>query len=181
MKLKHALLGIAATATMAAQADQPLGPYAGGLFGSTEVEIGEIDYSADAITFGAFAGYQLTNHFAIEAGYLSPKTITETSGGDQLRIKVRSGTLSAIASIPATDVVSFHVRAGAARSKLKVAARVDGETESASDSATDLLFGGGIGFTLRQARARLEITRIDNDDIKGTVFSGSVAWYFGQK
>jgi opacity protein-like surface antigen len=182
MKKKQMLLGLAAALAMsAAYADEPAGFYAGGLFGSTEFEIDDLDFSEDKLTWGLHAGYQFTPNFAVEGGYYKPKSIVETAGADEARISSNALAVSIIGGIPLNEVISIHARLGAARTKSTTSITIDGDTESASDSSNELLFGFGVGATTGSTRFRFEVLRINDSDLKSTLLSASVSWFVGAR
>lgn len=163
-----------------AMAQQPTGPYIGVLAGSTDADIDELDYSTDKFTWGAFGGYQFTPYIGAELGYLRPNKVTEDLGGSPpVTLSVRGSAItgSIIGTYPLGDVWSFHGRLGGARAKLKASATDGSISESASDSSTELIYGGGIGAMFEGARVRLEYQRIDGDDIKAGLVSIGVVWF----
>lgn len=191
-KKKHWVLGaFAAIATSVAAAEQPVGPYFGFLAGTTEVSVGArvedpesggtalVGWSGDRLTWGAFAGWQVTPHIGAELGFLGMRKFgdrwtDEEDGIDYSEtIKLTNLNASAIGTLPIGKTWSIYGRVGAARTQARYRYRESTEafggdvsyTESEKGKETNLFYGVGVGAVFENARVRLEYTKFKYDDI----------------
>lgn len=188
--MKRAIFSVvAALIATTAHSDELLGAYGGVLVGSANVkrDIDEdLTYKTDKVSVGAMLGWQVTQNFGLEASYVQPKKIREsaTFEGDAYTLvgKLSGLTASFIVSLPVTDVVSFHARAGAVRAKENWSASINGSgAGSFSDTTTEPIYGGGIGFGMNGARLRIEYQRAKFDAGELGLASVSIAYFFGRK
>jgi hypothetical protein len=166
--------------SMGAYAQQPIGPYIGVLGGSTDLSL-EVDedytYKTDLFTWGAMAGWQITPHFAVEAGYLKPKSVRETVGEDSVSGRFHAWTATAVLSWPLSERWSVHARAGGIVATEKYSAVIDGLNYSYSDDTSEITYGAGISAMVDGARLRLEYQRADFDYGKVGIISLAINWF----
>lgn len=166
--------------SVGAYAQQPIGPYIGALVGSADTSI-EVDedytYKTDLFTWGAMAGWQITPHFAVEAGYLKPNAIKESVGEDSLTGKFHAWTATVVLSWPMSERWSVHARAGGIVATEKYSATIDGLNYSYSDDTSEITYGAGISTMWDGARLRLEYQRAEFDYGKVGVISLGINWF----
>lgn len=165
MKFRKSILAgaVAAICVGSAGAAEGSGFYVGALAGSTDFNFNDVDYSKSEFTWGLFTGWQFNKNFAAELGYYKPGSISESDGTDSAKISTHTIATTLIGSYPFNDKWSVFARVGAAFPKVKVSANFDGGSDSASDSSTELLYGGGVGLALNRVQLRLEYQRVDSD------------------
>lgn len=181
MKKNVTFAGLAAAVICTgAYAAQPVGPYFGGLVGETKIT-DDIGVNEKEITWGAFAGFQFIPYLGAEVGYIKPQKIVykddEVQGADYLSLNASVWTLSGVATVPLGDTFSIHARAGVARVKGTATVVAGGIRGSTSDSTTDGIYGGGVGFIFEGARVRFEYQRVKHDGSKLGLLSASIVWY----
>lgn len=178
--MRTIIVSAALAMSMGAYAQQPTGPYIGGLIGSADTSIevdGDYTYKTDLFTWGAVAGWQINQHFAVEAGYLKPNAIRETFGEDTVTGKLSAWTATALVSMPLSERWSIHARIGGIVATEKYSAVIDGLSYSYSDDTSEILYGAGIGVIVEGARIRLDYQRADFDYGKVGVISLGVNWF----
>ena len=141
MKMKMAptliALAIAAMGTSTAQAadDWYTGMGAGWAYGHDLDSFG-LDADKDATAISLFGGYNFTENFAAELGYL----YAGKGGVDGVDFKTQGGTLSGIARLPINDIFSVFAEGGAYFN------HVNGNGDS--DNGTSPLAGLGLSAKL---------------------------------
>lgn len=116
-------------------AGEPNTFYAGADVGKTRVSGG---WSGNETSYGAFAGYNLNQNFAVEAGY---RRLGEHKGYN-FKDRLDQTSLSAIASMPVGESFSVFGRLGVSHLDGKV--RFPGG--SVSDSTNKALAGVGVSY-----------------------------------
>ena len=115
--------------------------------------------------FRGSLGYQVMPNFALEAGYGNYGTAVATGGGLTVEGEVTSLQVSAIGSYPIDKNFSVTGKLGMALSTLKANASFGGNSASADDDDTDLVFGAGVRYNINEAVGiRGQFERINNDD-----------------
>jgi hypothetical protein len=178
--MRTLIVAAALVVSMGAYAQQPTGPYFGALLGSADTSI-EVDedytYNTDLFTWGAMAGWQINQHFAVEAGYLKPNTIRESFGEDTVTGKLTAWTASVLLSMPVSDRWSVYARFGGIVGKEKYSAVIDGLSYAYSDDNAEILYGVGVGVILEGAKVRLDYQRAEFDAGKVGVLSLGINWF----
>ena len=158
-----------------------MGPYFGASLGSADLSI-EVDeeftYKTDKFTWGLNAGWQITQHFAVEAGYLKPGSIRESAGDDSVTGSFHAWTATLLGSYPMSERWSLYARLGGISATEKYSAVLDGLSYSTSDDTTELLYGVGAGVVVEGARIRFDYSRADFKYGEAGVFSLGVNWFF---
>ncbi|MBN6066370.1 porin OmpA [Aggregatibacter actinomycetemcomitans] len=127
--------------------------------------IGKAKKNSEA--YGVFAGYQITDHFAVEAGYefFGRGKVKEFSGGEK-RITAHGSSLSLKASYPVLDNLDLYARAGAALIRVDYKDDTFGETHKFNDLKVSPVFAGGLEYAiLPELALRLEyqwVSRVGN-------------------
>lgn len=158
--LLAAVLGAAAVGAHAA--DKP-GFYAG--VGAGQSFVDESDYDDEDTAFSAFAGYQFSRYFGLEAGYADFGELESDGSGRAL--EADSAYLTAVGTVPFTDKFSGYAKAGFQRWNLDRA--LPGVTGSRDDSGSDPTYGLGLQYrfndkvALRGEYSRFEVEDADLD------------------
>lgn len=94
--------------------------------------IGKAKINSEA--YGVFGGYQITDNFAVEAGYefFGRGKVKEFAGGEK-RITAHGSSLSLKASYPALDNLDLYARAGAALIRVDYKDTTEGKTHKFHD------------------------------------------------
>ncbi|MCG8435087.1 MAG: outer membrane beta-barrel protein [Gammaproteobacteria bacterium] len=163
--------------------------YLGVNFGVTDLDACEDQNDQDLtancdnsdIGYGLFGGYQLTDTWGIEGGYID---LGEASIDGSFFEEPFSATVEvtgiefvATGTYPITDDLRFFGKAGFISWEADGTASV--AIESDSDDGTDLTLGIGIGYDfLEQFTVRGEYRRFDLDDADVDMFSIGVTYSF---
>lgn len=180
MKHKVILIGALAALASGSAAYAADGPYVGLLAGSTKFTVTDEDGSESRFTWGVNAGYRFNSYVAAELGYYKPSSLTESEGGESIKLSNNTMAASLLLGAPIANNFSAYARLGAARSKLKLSYSGSDGSLSDSDSSTELLYGAGVAVSLGNASVRGEFTRIDTDFIDGSLISLGLTWSFGR-
>ena len=130
--------------------------------------IGKAKINSEA--YGVFGGYQITDNFAIEAGYEffgrgKVKEFREFGDGEK-RLTAHGSSLSLKASYPALDNLDLYARAGAALIRVDYKDTTYGETHKFHDLKVSPVFAGGLEYAiLPELALRLEyqwVARVGN-------------------
>jgi len=143
-----ASLAILSSAALAA--DQPYF-YAGGDLGSTKLEGFDRETS-----YGAFAGYQFNQNFALEAG-IRHLGEAEYTGGS---LKGKQYSFSGVGTIPLSNGFSVFGRLG--YNRVNGGERFLGTARSTRNN--EVLYGAGVGYQFSEKVAgRLEVQKPHSD------------------
>lgn len=155
-------------ASSAAFAAQPNTFYAGADVGRTKIDgIRDRDTS-----YGAFAGYNFHQNFAVEGGYRVLADKEWRSGTVRASGKVDQLSLSVIGSLPVSESFSVYGRLGLNR--LEAKATLD--NLSAKDDETKALYGVGVSYAIAPTvSTRLEVQKPASG---ATNLSAGVAFQF---
>lgn len=121
----------------------------------------------NSVSYGVFGGYQITDHFAIEAGYefFGRGKVKEFAGGEK-RTTAHGSSLSLKASYPVLDNLDIYARAGAALVRVDYKDDTGGETHKFNDLKVSPVFAGGLEYAiLPELALRLEyqwLVRVGN-------------------
>jgi OmpA-OmpF porin, OOP family len=163
---------LALTAAMAAQADVQPGFYAGAGFGSTKInddgfDNSGVDFDDSDTGFKVFGGYSFNPNFAIEATYFdlgeASGRFDDFIGPVKFDVGVSGISASAVGVLPISDMFSLFGRLGYASYDIDAHANVGGESGSASQSESDLVYGAGAALSFGQFEARAEFEAINVD------------------
>lgn len=179
----------AAMLSMGAAAQQPVGPYAGVLAGSSSISrdltLGGDDttYKQDKFTWGALLGWQFHPNLGVEIGHLSPASLSETVVFEGVsydaKLKATGWTASALVSYPFAQRWSVHARLGALRATEKYSVSRDGTLVGTDkDRTTELLYGAGVGVMIGATTSlRLDYQRADFEAGDVGTISVGVNWH----
>jgi opacity protein-like surface antigen len=171
---------VAAMCVGSAGAAEESGFYVGALAGLTGFHLSDSNYNKSAFTWGLFTGWQFNKNFAAELGYYTPGSISESLGADSVKISTHTIATTLIGSYPFNDKWSVFARLGAAFPKVKATVNIGGESDSASDTSTELLYGGGVGLALNRVQLRLEYQRVESDLMDASLLSLGVVVPLGK-
>jgi OOP family OmpA-OmpF porin len=132
-----------------------------------------------------FAGYQLNDNFALEAGYFDlgqfgSRAIKDQVGALKTRTKTKGFNIDLVGSLPMTEKLSAFARAGAHYSEAKD--RFQGSDDvivtdrHRRERDVDMKWGGGLQYDFTQKFAmRLEAERYAINDVIGS--NGKISMY----
>lgn len=177
---------VACAASAISHADDFSGPYFGLLGGSSQIsrDLGDgVEWNSNKFTWGALLGWQVHRNFGVEVTYLRPATDRQSGvvDGDLYEVAAKTSGFSATAVLmfPIGDNFSVHGRVGALRAREKYLAWVNDFPEgSASDTTTEVIFGGGITKTFERTMLRVEYQRAEFEYGDVGLFSLSLSWLF---
>ncbi len=141
---------------------QDSGFYAGAGVGQSFVDEGA--YDDEDTAWSAFAGYQFTRYFGLEAGYADFGKIEPDTAGPAL--EGDSAYLTAVGTLPVSDNFSLYAKAGLHRWNVDTDLPVLGGDD---DSGTDPTYGVGAQYrfsdrvALRGEYSRFEVEDADAD------------------
>jgi OmpA-OmpF porin, OOP family len=163
---------LALTAAMAAQADVQPGFYMGAGIGSTKIDDdgfdgAGIDFDDSDTGFKVFGGYSFSQNFAIEATYFdfgeASGRFEDFVGPVSFDVGVSGLSASAVGVLPLSDMFSVFGKLGYASYDVDAHASVAGQSGSASESESDLMYGAGAALSFGQFEARAEFEAINVD------------------
>ena len=145
-----ATLAVLATSAVAVERGHV---YAGADFGTTKTD----DLSGRSSSYGAYAGYQLNETFAVEAGYRRLAHSTEAGFVD---VRGKQRALSMVATVPMTEELSMSYRLGFNKIKSQV---TSGATMVQEDRGT-FLYGIGMNYNFtKEIVGRVEFQKPSNN------------------
>lgn len=167
-----AALGIACT-TSVALADNERGLYLGGGVGQYNVKIDDVgdigdtigDYRSDDTAYKAFVGWRFNPFIAVEGAYVNLGSPDDTiAPGTTAETEIDGFAPYVVGTLPVGPIELF-LKAGYLFYDVKSQVRSPLGTLSDEDSGEDLVYGGGVGFTLLEhLNLRLEYEKIDIKD-----------------
>ncbi|MCM2567223.1 MULTISPECIES: outer membrane beta-barrel protein [Janthinobacterium] len=142
-QLFAAVVGAALAFPLFAQAE---GFYAGANVGRSELKLSGDTPSVKKSNTGykAYAGYDLTQNFGAEAGYVDFGKLTTTFDGDKLDVKSHAFYVAATGTLPLNEQFSLFAKAGVSQNRTKVS--VVGENVNDSTNKTSAIFGIGAAY-----------------------------------
>jgi OmpA-OmpF porin, OOP family len=189
-----AVLATASVAPAAESTDDGPGWQFGVALGQSDLHIksDDLDASGSIDDFGGklFGGYRFNPYSALEVGYIFGGNMEESEGGVSASIKPRLLTAALRLTAPFTDAFDLggFVKAGIARWDADLELSDGFDSASLDGSGTDLLWGLGLKWTVRNVDLRLEYERVEIgeqdiiDDISAdfdyNLFSVGAVWTF---
>ena len=149
---------IAVAATLAVLASTSFAAQRGAVYVGTDVGTTEIEsLSGRSSSYGAYAGYQLNETFAVEAGYRRLAHSTEAGFVD---VRGKQRALSMIATVPLYEELSMSYRVGFNKIKSQV---TSGATMVQEDRGT-FLYGIGMNYNFtKEIVGRVEFQKPSNN------------------
>jgi OOP family OmpA-OmpF porin len=143
-----------------------------------------------------FAGYQLNDNFAVEAGYFDlgqfgSRAIKDQVGALKTRTKTKGFNVDLVGSMPMTEKLSAFARAGVhyseAKDRFQGSDNVVVTDRHRRERDTDMKWGGGLQYDFTQKFAmRLEAERYAINDVIGNngkinLYSLGALYRFGEQ
>ncbi|WP_448550450.1 porin family protein [Thalassotalea fusca] len=212
MKRSIVALLLASTATVA-QANELNNTqewYLGGFVGQSKFDVSKTDLGLPAsvdlddsgTAFKVIAGYQISEHFAIEGGYADLGELSfgmneqyaEPNWSYDVDVKV-TGELNGflvnlVGKLPLNDATHLYAKIGAFSWDGKVTTTYSGvethndqsftisQSGSESDDGTDVFYGVGIGYKIDNFMLRAEFEKMDSDGEDTDVISIGATYHF---
>lgn len=172
LSIAIATLGLAAAAPAMAQ-----GWYAGLSIGEAKVDasVGDFGLSNGRFddkdtAFGARIGYELSRHFAVEAGYYHLGKYEFSGNVGTLPVsgegEARSYNVSMLGILPFSDNFSGYGRIGYGRSQVKGVARAAGFSGYSSEWESEPVYGVGLRWKPRSMNTAFFVEYTRHDDIQ---------------
>jgi len=183
---KLVLIVVVIIALAAPASTAETGIYVGGGLGVSSLDVRDFtpeyaDLRFEQTDFGVklFAGWRVSNFFAVEAGYTNFGDVRQWEGGNlesfqEANIGVSMFSAEAIGLIPLSEKVDLYGKLGYASWDSSIQVTTGGETEDLSTSGTDPTFGIGIAMRFKKFGGRVEGDWLQIPDA-GTVFLLSVS------
>lgn len=150
--------------------ERDAGFYVGAGVGQTKLHLTSTAFEGSGDTdetgYKVSGGYQFNRFFSLEGSYYNPGTVSESEGGDRLRLTADIFQFSALVTFPIAGNLEAFGRAGVANWHSTISATVDGESGSLKGDGNDFNWGVGLqyGITDRfKLRGEFEQTEIDQD------------------
>lgn len=184
--MKKLLLGIMLALTASFALAQSSNWYVGGHFGQAKAK-GACDGFSDPgvsckdtdTSWKVLGGYQFSRNFAAELGYADFGKVRASGPGGFVEAKARAFDLVGVGILPLADRFSVYGKLGAYRGTVDVTLRTTTLNADASDSSTDLTFGGGVYYDITpQVATRAEWQRYQDIGGKDNVDVISVGALF---
>jgi len=188
-KLVLIVVAVIALATPASTAEK--GIYLGAGLGVSSLKVSDFtpDYAHlrfedSDLGVKLFAGWRVSNYFAVEAGYTNFGDVRQWQGGNlqffkEADIGVSMLSAEAVGLIPLSDKFDFYGKLGYASWDLSIRTTSEGETEDLSTSGWDPTFGIGLALRFKKFGGRIEGDWLEIPDF-GQVFllSASLTYIF---
>ena len=139
------VVGAALAFPLFAQAE---GAYIGANVGRSELKLSDEEGSIKKSDTGykAYAGYDFTQNFGAEAGYVDFGKLTQNDGGAKLEVKNHAFYVAATGTLPLNEQFSLFAKAGVSQNRTKVSYSELNFSESESHNKTSALFGIGAAY-----------------------------------
>jgi hypothetical protein len=182
--MKKHLVGIAVCAlcSTAQAADDRVGFYFGVGAGQVNVETddflpGGIKFDESANIWKAFAGWQFTPYFALEAAFLDADSVDQNFGnGVRATVDGEVLQLSGVGTYWFNDIFEIHGRVSADKYDSRTELDVQGLRFAANSDGTEMGFGAGIGAVWDRALLRLDYEQAHLEDSDTRIVNLSIAW-----
>jgi OOP family OmpA-OmpF porin len=164
-------LSLPLTAVAQSTGAQSMGPYLGGSFGMTSVDVcddlgflGLTECDDSDTGFKVFGGYRINDNFAAEVGFVDLGEVTVSGPGGSASVETDGFQFAGLGVIPLNSQFELFAKLGLFMWDVSAS----GPTGSASDDGNDLMFGAGAAWNFtEQVAARIEWERfdVDGDDV----------------
>ncbi|CDG84162.1 outer membrane protein [Janthinobacterium agaricidamnosum] len=174
--------------TIAAALSLPMLAHAEGAY--LGANIGRSDLKADGDTrdqtaYKAYAGYDFTKNFGVEAAYVDFGKIKERDGNSSLSVKSSAFYVAATANWPLSEQFSLFAKAGASANRVKVDYSEPGFSENTKENKTSVMFGIGGVYAINKNLSVVaeyenfgKIYNRDGGDLKANLFSAGLRYKF---
>lgn len=172
--MKKALLGLGIIAALTPAVASAEGGYFGASYGRTELnvsdsekaELGSLGLSVDDIDQGwkIFGGYRFNDNVAVEVFHADLGDAEVSDGVDWVKVGADGYGVSAVGLLPVSDNFDLFAKAGMFHWSADVTSSVG---VSGGDDGTDLTYGIGAAYNMKNVSFRAEFERYDisGDDI----------------
>lgn len=184
-QLFAAVVGAALAFPLFAQAE---GTYIGANVGRSEMKlsIDEAGSSKKSNTgYKAYAGYDFTQNFGAEAGYVDFGKLDRSIDGVKLEAKSHAFYVAATGTLPLNEQFSLFAKAGVAQNRTKLTFSVLNLRDSDSQNKTSAIFGIGAAYNINKnlsAVAEYEnfgkVASQDGDKLKADLLSIGLRYKF---
>ncbi|AYM77699.1 outer membrane protein A precursor [Janthinobacterium sp. HH103] len=143
------VVGAALAFPLFAQAE---GAYVGVNVGRSELKASdEFDSIKKSDTgYKAYAGYDFTQNFGAEAGYVDFGKLTEKFDGGKMEVKSHAFYVAATGTLPLNEQFSLFAKAGVSQNRTKATVSELNFSESVSKNKTSALFGIGAAYNINK-------------------------------
>lgn len=144
------VVGAALAFPLFAQAE---GAYIGANVGRSEMKL-SIDQEGSSkksdTGYKAYAGYNFTQNFGAEAGYVDLGKVDRTIDGTKLEAKNHAFYVAATGTLPLNEQFSLFAKAGVAQNRAKITISELNFRESNSKNKTSAIFGIGAAYNINK-------------------------------
>jgi opacity protein-like surface antigen len=172
--LKYLALGLILVGAGAiAQATEVGRGYVSGFIGQSELDVDGFDDDDTSFRFGG--GYRLNENFAVEGYYIDYGEAETTFGRFRATAEATAFQFQAVGLLPVSSTVDLYGKLGLALWDAELS--VSGF--EADDDGTDLVFGFGANFNIRERitlRVEYEIAELDDADIDTIMFGVNIGF-----
>lgn len=145
-QLFAAVVGAALAFPLFAQAE---GIYAGANIGRAELKVSadqEVSRKDNDTGYKVYAGYDFTQNFGAEAGYVDFGKLSQNFDGMKSAIKNHAFYVAATGTLPLNEQFSLFAKAGVAQNRAKLTVSALNFSDSESHNKTSALFGIGAAY-----------------------------------
>jgi OOP family OmpA-OmpF porin len=184
-QLFAAVVGAALAFPLFAQAE---GAYIGANVGRSEVKL-SIDEEGSTkksdTGYKAYAGYNFTQNFGAEAGYVDFGKVNGNISVVKVEAKSHAFYVAATGTLPLNEQFSLFAKAGVSQNRTKITLSAFNVRESESNNKTSAIFGIGAAYNINKnlsAVAEYEnfgkIINADGGDVKADMLSIGLRYKF---
>ncbi|KAB8055632.1 outer membrane beta-barrel protein [Janthinobacterium rivuli] len=139
------VVGAALAFPLFAQAE---GAYIGANVGRSELKISDETGSVKKSDTGykAYAGYDFTQNFGAEAGYVDFGKLTQNFDGGKLEVKSHAFYVAATGTLPLNEQFSLFAKAGVSQNRTKATYNELNFSQNESQNKTSAMFGIGAAY-----------------------------------
>jgi OOP family OmpA-OmpF porin len=183
-QLFAAVVGAALAFPLFAQAE---GAYIGANVGRSELKLsGDFGSGKDNKTgYKAYAGYDFTQNFGAEAGYVNFGKVKDSENNDSLSVDTSAFYVAATGTLPLNEQFSLFAKAGVSQNRTKITLSAFNVRESESNNKTSAIFGIGAAYNINKnlsAVAEYEnfgkVASQDGDKLKADLLSIGLRYKF---
>jgi OOP family OmpA-OmpF porin len=164
----------------AAQADS--GIYVGAGVGQVALQDEDddlgLELDASDVSFKVFAGYQITEYFAIELAYMDGGTADDNIEGINIDITTDAIQGSVLAFLPITEQFAFYGRAGLLAWDAEYELSAGNIRVNLEEDGEDFVWGVGGRFSLNNLSFRVEYEAAELEGVDMRNISASIAYRF---